>query len=208
MTEPRWKGAAGLRPLLVPLESLTQDPQNARRHGPRNLDAIQRSLNTFGQRKPIVVASGFSPDNATEGTLVVFAGNGTLQAALALGWSHLAVVMADDLSAAELRAYSIADNQTSDLAEWDPAALAAALGPLPEAMKLATGFEAAEVAAISTLDSQERKGGDAQEFASIKFTREQYTIIKGAVAKLAQQEGQPDMTPARAVELLCAEFLS
>jgi hypothetical protein len=182
----------------VPLESLTQDPGNARRHGPRNLEAIQRSLDTFGQRKPIVVSEG-----------VVYAGNGTLNAALALGWTHIAVIDASDLSSAELRSYSIADNQSSDLAEWDPAMLAATLGPLPEALKIATGFDAAEVAAISSLDSQEQKGQEqSEEFATIKLTRDQYTIVQGAAAKLAQQEGQPDMTLARAVELICAEFLS
>lgn len=197
MSGERWKGAAGLRPLLVPLESLTKDPSNARRHGPRNLEAIQRSLDTFGQRKPIVVAAG-----------TVFAGNGTLMSALALGWTHIAVIEADDLTSAELRAYSIADNQSSDLAEWDPAMLAASLGPLPEALKTATGFEPAEVAAIASLDSQERAQEADPEFATIKLTRDQYTIVQGATAKLAQQEGQPDMTPARAVELLCAEYLS
>jgi hypothetical protein len=196
VNEPRWQGAAGLRPLLVPVESLTQDPGNTRRHGPRNLEAIRRSLASFGQRKPVVVAAG-----------VVFAGNGTLQAALSLEWTHVAVVDASDLSSQALRAYSIADNQTSDLAEWDPEKLAASLGPLTPALQAATGFDADEMKAISTLGSQEKRE-PSESFASIKFTREQFTIVEGAVAKLREQEGQPDMSPARAVELLAAEYLS
>lgn len=40
------------------LSSLQQDPNNARRHGRRNLDAIKASLVRFGQRVPLVVRPG------------------------------------------------------------------------------------------------------------------------------------------------------
>ena len=51
----------------VAIESLELDPNNARKHSKRNLDAIAASLEKFGQRKPIVIHNG-----------VVIAGNGTL----------------------------------------------------------------------------------------------------------------------------------
>jgi hypothetical protein len=200
MSDTPWRGAEALRPLLVPLRSLQVDPQNARRHPKRNLDAIRASLRTFGQRKPIVAAAGF-----------VFAGCGTLQAADIEGWTEIAVVDASDLSSQALRAYALADNQSGDLAEWDAEALAAALGPLPEGLKAATGFDVNELKAVADLafkKSEAPKQDEASEFASIKLTREQYTIFEGALAKLREQEGQPDMSPARAVELLAAEFLS
>jgi hypothetical protein len=79
--------AEQLRPLAVPCSELTADPANARRHPGPNLAALTGSLRAYGQRKPVVV-------NRRTGT--VEAGNGTLQAALALGWSHLAVVYVDD----------------------------------------------------------------------------------------------------------------
>ena len=53
----------------VTIESLKLDPNNARKHSKRNLDAIKASLEKFGQRKPIFVHNG-----------VVIAGNGTLEA--------------------------------------------------------------------------------------------------------------------------------
>jgi DNA modification methylase len=89
------------------------DPANARRHPEPNLEAIKGSLRVYGQRKPVVV-------NRRTGTIE--AGNGTLQAALALGWSHLAAVYVDDdpMTAA---GFSIADNRTAELAEWDREAL-------------------------------------------------------------------------------------
>jgi DNA modification methylase len=105
--------AGPLRPLAVPCAELALDPTNARRHPEPNLEAIKGSLRVYGQRKPIVV-------NRRTGTIE--AGNGTLQAALALGWSHLAVVYVDDdpMTAA---GFSIADNRTAELAEWDREAL-------------------------------------------------------------------------------------
>jgi DNA modification methylase len=105
--------AEQLRPLAVPCADLLLDPANARRHPEPNLEAIKGSLRVYGQRKPVVV---------NRRTGIIEAGNGTLQAALALGWSHLAVVYVDDdpMTAA---GFSIADNRTAELAEWDRAAL-------------------------------------------------------------------------------------
>jgi len=92
----------------VAIESLTLDPNNARKHSKRNLDAIKESLSKFGQRKPIVVHNG-----------VVIAGNGTLEAAKTLGWKEIGVsVCPDDWDADTAKAYALADNRSSELAEW------------------------------------------------------------------------------------------
>jgi hypothetical protein len=100
----------------VPVDSLHLDPANVRRHPERNLDAIKASLARFGQQKPIVVdADG-----------IVRAGNGTLEAARALGWPRVGIVRTH-LRGAEATAYAIADNRTAELAEWAGADLAAAL---------------------------------------------------------------------------------
>jgi ParB-like chromosome segregation protein Spo0J len=101
------------------LADLAADPANARVHSPRNLDAIKASLQRFGQQKPIVVDS--------KG--VVRAGNGTLAAAKALGWTHIQAIRTDLISS-EATAYAIADNRTSDLSEWDDEALARQLDSL------------------------------------------------------------------------------
>jgi DNA modification methylase len=112
--------AESLRSLAVACDSIDQDPANARLHSEVNLDAIRASLRVYGQRKPIVV---------NRRTGVVEAGNGTLLAARALGWSHIAAAFVDDdgLTAA---GFAIADNRTAELAEWDPAALEATLREL------------------------------------------------------------------------------
>jgi ParB-like chromosome segregation protein Spo0J len=105
--------AEPLRALAVPIDELTPDPANTRTHGPENLNAIKASLRVYGQRKPVVV-------NRRNG--VIEAGNGTLEAARALGWTHVATVYVDDDPVTQA-GFSIADNRTAELAEWDRDAL-------------------------------------------------------------------------------------
>ena len=100
----------------LPIASLHLDPANARRHPERNVDAIMSSLVRFGQQKPIVI----------DAKNLVRAGNGTLAAAKALGWTHVDCVRTE-LLGVEATAFAIADNRTAELAEWDPDVLAAAL---------------------------------------------------------------------------------
>lgn len=92
----------------VSIDKLIKDPVNARKHGEKNLESIKGSLAKFGQQKPIVI----NKDN------IVVAGNGTLAAAKALGWKEINVVRTD-LTGADLTAFGIADNRSSELAEWD-----------------------------------------------------------------------------------------
>lgn len=99
----------------VQIDSLTLDPNNARKHDAKNLDAIAGSLKLFGQRKPIVV----TPDN------VVVAGNGTLQAAKNLGWTEITIARTPrGWTWEQIKAFALADNRTAELAEWDSAVLA------------------------------------------------------------------------------------
>src|SRR6185312_12924966 len=76
----------GLQPLAVPVGELLFDPANARTHDEGSVSAIAASLRVYGQCKPVVVRRDSG---------VVIAGNGTLQAALSLGWTHLAAVKVD-----------------------------------------------------------------------------------------------------------------
>lgn len=102
---------------------LSFDPENVRSHSSQNLDAIKRSLDQFGQRKPIVLNSSG----------VVVAGNGTLQAAIALGWSEIDTVSVPaDWSDEQIKAFAIADNRSAELAEWNAEKLALQLSELEE----------------------------------------------------------------------------
>lgn len=135
------------------LADLSQDPANARRHGKRNLEAIKASLRRFGQQTPIVV----------DKSNVVRKGNGTLEAAIDLGWEEIDVIQTS-LTSGDAIAYAIADNRTSELAEWDDEILAAQLnGLLTEDKDLlaAAGFTEHELEGMFAM--QDEWGGKGSE---------------------------------------------
>ena len=122
------------------VKDLSNDPANARKHDDKNIGAIVASLRRFGQQKPIVIDSNN----------VVRAGNGTLQAAMTLGWESIDCVVTS-LKGSDAVAYAIADNRTAELAEWDNDVLAAQLnGLLADDVELANaaGFTAEEIEAM------------------------------------------------------------
>ena len=108
--------AADLEALSVPIERLHVLPGNPRRG---DVEAVARSLDAFGQRKPVVAQR--------DGTVI--AGNHTLMAAQALGWPALAVVWTDD-SDEVAKAFALADNRSSDLASYATDELVAMLREL------------------------------------------------------------------------------
>lgn len=124
----------------IAIEKLHADPANLRKHGERNLAAIEASLARFGQQTPIVVDAGN----------VVRKGNGTLEAARRLGWPSLLCVRTK-LEGSEATAYAIADNRTAELAEWEPTGLAEVLRALEgegDELARATGFTGDDVDAL------------------------------------------------------------
>ena len=90
--------AKDLEGLAVPLKDLKLQKDNARIG---DVEAIKRSYERFGQRKPIV---------AHRKTKAILAGNHQYQAAKDLGWKEIAVVWVDD-DAETAKAFSIADNR-------------------------------------------------------------------------------------------------
>jgi len=135
----------------VSIDTLVEDPKNARTHGRKNLTAVKASLSQFGQQKPIVIDA----DN------VIVAGNGTMMAAKSLGWTELDCVRTE-LSSEQARAFAIADNRTAELAEWDEDVLAETLMDLDEELRVATGFAAREIEKLdeAVKDSEIPEDGD------------------------------------------------
>jgi hypothetical protein len=98
----------------VKIQSLKSDPENARKHSQRNIEAIANSLKRFGQRRPLVVWNN-----------IVIAGNGTLEAALSIGWTEISIARCPaEWDHEHARAYALTDNRTSELGIWDHQILA------------------------------------------------------------------------------------
>jgi hypothetical protein len=99
-----------MKVVVVPLEALHLDPQNARKG---NVQAIAESLREFGQHRAII---------AQKDTGRIISGNHTYLAAQTLGWSTVNVFWVDDNDEKALRR-GLADNAVGDQAKWDDDAL-------------------------------------------------------------------------------------
>lgn len=124
--------AKDLETLGVPLKELKLQKGNAR---VGDVEAIKRSYERFGQRKPIV---------AHKKTKTILAGNHQYQAAQALGWEKIAVVWVDD-DEETAKAFSIADNRIGQLGEWDLESLVSVLDELDPNEFETLGFSEVEV---------------------------------------------------------------
>jgi hypothetical protein len=124
--------AKDLEVLAVPLKDLKLQKGNARKG---DVDAIKRSYERFGQRKPIV---------AHKKTKAILAGNHQYQAAKDLGWDKIAVVWVED-DAETAKAFSIADNRIGQLGEWDLENLVSVLDELDPNEFETVGFSEVEV---------------------------------------------------------------
>ena len=131
-----------LLPLATKVSELKPASKNARIG---DIEAIRKSYERFGQRKPIV---------AHRETREVIAGNHQLAAAKELGWEEIAVVWVDD-DEMTATAYSVADNRIGQLGEWNVEALVDALGDIDPIDLSATGFSQAEYEDfVALLDEQ------------------------------------------------------
>lgn len=93
---------------MRPLTQITPYEKNPRKNDDA-VDAVIRSIREFGFRQPIVVDAA--------GVIVV--GHTRYKAAVKMGIEVVPVHVAHDLTPEQARAYRIADNQTSDLSDWD-----------------------------------------------------------------------------------------
>lgn len=84
------------------------------------VDTVAKSIEKYGFKNPVIADS----------SLVVYCGNTRLKAARKLGLPSIPVIIADDLTAKEIRELAIIDNKSSEIAEWDMDMLADELSDL------------------------------------------------------------------------------
>ena len=95
------------------------------------VDAVAASIREFGWQQPIVVDK--------DG--VIIAGHTRYKAAKKLKCDTVPVVVADDLTEDQVKAYRLADNKTGELAEWDTAMLGEELAELADFDMSQFGFD-------------------------------------------------------------------
>lgn len=114
-----------------PIEAVRPYPNNPR-NNKKAVAAVAASIKEFGFKVPIVV------DTAG----VIITGHTRREAAISLGMKTVPVIVADDLTEAQIRAFRLSDNKVSEFSEWDEDALAEELAQLDEA---ALGIDMADV---------------------------------------------------------------
>lgn len=120
-------------------------------NNPRNNDgaveAVAKSIKEFGFKVPIVIDK--------EG--VIAAGHTRLKAAKELGLKEVPCVIADDLTPEKIKAFRLADNKVSELAEWDLFSLENELQDIPNIDMKEFGFIDEAARELQEVDIQEKE---------------------------------------------------
>lgn len=120
---------------LIPYEN------NAKIHGPDQIEQLRRSLREFGFVSPVLIDEDKN----------LIAGHGRVEAARAEGMIEVPYVTVSDLTEAQRRAYIIADNRLTEAGVWDAGRLKLEMQEL-QALEFdtdLTGFAMAEIISLA-----------------------------------------------------------
>lgn len=166
---------------LIPYENNARDNDGA-------VDAVAKSIAEFGFQVPIIIDSGN----------VIVAGHTRLKAAQKLGLEKVPCLIADDLTAEEIKAFRLIENKTNELADWDNQALNVELSELTDFNMQEFGFD------VSKLQSVEISGAElsAENHAStaqgvpkadyeltVLLHKEQAKLIREAMKAVGEPKG-------------------
>lgn len=83
--------------------------ENNPRKNESAVDYVAKSIKEFGFKVPIII----------DKNNIIVTGHTRLKAAKKLGLEEVPVIMADDLTEEQIKAFRLADNKVSEFAEWD-----------------------------------------------------------------------------------------
>lgn len=137
---------------FLPITDLKPYENNARLHPKDQLEKISKSIKEFGFITPVII-----DENNT-----ILVGHGRTEAAKMAGMSAVPCRRVSDLTDEQKRAYILADNKLSDLAEWDEELLQMELDRI-ECLDMSDfGFEEFEVE-IEEPETHETEIPEAEE---------------------------------------------
>lgn len=137
-------------PELVPIDRLKVYDGNAKKHTRAQLDAVEASIKEFGFRGFVI--AWHNEDGVPE----IVAGHARTTAARNLGMEEVPVVFCDDLTDAQRRALTLADNQTTMMTGWDEDQLAYELETLSGAFDMCDfGFDISDGVDVSEIVEDE-----------------------------------------------------
>ena len=189
---------------IVPIDELRPHPDNPNKHPERQIELLSKIIEAQGWRSPIIVSnrSGF-----------VVSGHARLLAARLLKVEKVPVDLQDFESEEIEFAHLVADNRIAEIADMDFEGLSAILKRLDGEIDLdLTGFVDFEREPLLESEWTKPELTDLPEpdgsVPSIHLTEEQRGVFSRAVAKIRDEEDDPEISEGRIVELLSADFLA
>ena len=161
-----------------PIDDVHPYPNNPRNND-EAVEYVANSIREFGWQQPIVVD--------TDGTII--AGHTRLKAAKRLGMETVSVVVADNLTPAQVNAYRLADNKVAEAATWDMEALAVELEGLEVDFDMTMFDFDAGISIDGFGEDFELPDGDEPNLKKITayFSQEQYEQVTSAIEKVKRQ---------------------
>ena len=123
------------------IDDLVPYANNAKIHGPEQIEQLRRSLREFGFVSPVLIDENKN----------LIAGHGRVEAARAEGMTEVPYVTVSDLTEAQRRAYIIADNRLAETSVWDAGRLKLEMQEL-QALEFdtdLTGFAMADIISLA-----------------------------------------------------------
>lgn len=175
----------------VPLASLKPYDNNAKKHTREQIEAVESSIREFGFRNPIIAWHN------EDGVAEIVAGHARAKAAANIGMEEVPVVFCDDLTDAQRRALTLADNQTTIMTGWDEDMLAYELDTLAGEVDMsALGFDS-EVTEDMFGDEFELSDADGPQAKTVSLRMSQdmfdeYRKALSSVTETRYSEGNED----------------
>ena len=161
----------------VPITSVKPYEKNPRFNDDA-VDAVAKSIKEFGWQQPIVV----------DREMVVICGHTRLKAAESLGLTDVPVIIADNLTPEQVKAYRIADNKTGEIAEWNYDLLPFEIKDLQDAnfdLSL-LGFDTDELDKLLNGDADKQVATGETEPDAVPEAPEVAVSVRGEVYQLGE----------------------
>lgn len=198
----------------VDINSILENPVNARIHDDLQLSQLAASFKKYGQRIPLVVSRK---------DRIVLVGNGRLRAMRdLLKWKTVDIVWSD-LSSAESTEFAVADNALGARSEWDLNLLSSTVQEIFDLDQKfdwnLIGFTNDEIIPMLSnlteenllylnVEEKPKKEELPDMGKSLKLTKDQREVVDQVILKIRNSENEPKLSEGRAIELALADWLS
>ena len=131
----------------IEISELKEYENNPRLINDEAIEKVAKSIEEFGFKVPIIV----DEDN------VIVAGHTRKLAAQSIGMDEVPVIIADDLTEEQIKAFRLADNKVSEFSEWDFEKLEEEINNIENGF---TGFTAEDIEKMFGADDDEEESFD------------------------------------------------